>query len=257
MMIRPFSRLARLARLSWLSLLCVLSLQIGASSLWADSEWRPWADKIHARLVDNLTAPQRSALPTPPVRLIEGKATSLATAGRQVVVSDAALELWSRLALAIGRDTACPGYLAEFLRRCSEAPEGLAALPDPAEIPTKKARKPVVDDRNQQLTAFSQLAATLIGTELAKATMFPTTEASSGSEAKALLSDAQALDVLREGTRLAARSGYTSEALQSLINALPTGAPTPAWAGAFLPSQPRGAALAKDIKKVERKALGR
>lgn len=249
--------ISRLGRLPRLSLLCVLSLQAGFSSLGADSEWRPWAEKINARLVDSLTQPQRSALSTPPVRLIEGKTPSVATVGHQVVVSDAALELWSRLALAIGRDAACPGYLAEFLRRCSEAPEGLASLPNPVEIPTKKARKPVVDDRNQQLTAFNQLAATLIGTELVEAAMFPTTDASPKTDSQARLSDAQALDVLREGTRLAARSGYTSEALQSLISALPTGAPTPTWASAFLPSQPRGAALAKEIKKIERKSLGR
>ena len=248
---RPFSLLPRL------TLLCVLSLQIGASSLRADSEWHLLADKINARLVDNLTPPQRSALATPAVRLIDGRTPSVQRVGRQVVVSDAALELWSRLALAIGRDTARPGYLAEYLRRCSETSEGLAALPDPAEIPTKRVRKPVADDRNQQLTAFNQLAATLIGTRLVEAAMFPSNESVPPTDASDRLGDARAREVLREGTRLAARCGYTSEALQALISALPAGTPTPAWADAFLPSQPRGAALAREIKKVERKSLGR
>jgi superoxide dismutase len=98
--------------------------------------------------------------------LTDGKTPGVESADRQVVVSDAALELWGRLALAIGRDAACPGYFAEFLHRCAAAPDGMAALPDPAEIPSKKPRKPVADDRNQQLTAFNQLAATWVATSV-------------------------------------------------------------------------------------------
>ena len=247
----------RLVRLPLLALLC---LQAGFIELRAESEWRPWFEKIRSRLGDTLNPQQRSALGQPPVRLIEGKNPRLESIDRQVVVSDAALELWGRLARAIGRDSACPGYLDEFLRRCADAPDGLAALPDPAEIPTKKARKPVTDDRNQQLTAFNQLAATWVATELIRTSLAQpgVDSASIGSTPVATsLSDAQALEALRGGTQLAARSGYTSEALQSLVIALPTGAPTPEWARSFLPTQPRGLALAKEIKKVERKALGR
>lgn len=249
--------ISRLARLPLVALLC---LQAGFVELRAESEWRPWVEKINARLGETLSPQQRSALAQPPVRVTDSKSPWLESKGRQVLVSDDALELWSRLAVAIGRDSACPGYLAEFLRRCADAPNGMAALPDPAEIPSKKARKPVTDDRNQQLTAFNQLAATLVATELIR-TSLPQPggdSASIGSTPVApSLSDAQALEALREGTRLAARSGYTSEALQSLVSALPTGAPTPDWARAFLPSQTRGPALAKEIKKVERKSLGR
>lgn len=240
--------------------LSLLWIHVGFLRLNAESEWRPWVEKINGRLVETLTPPQRSALAQPPVRVTEGKSPRLETQGRQVLVSEDALELWSRLAVAIGRDSDCPGYLAEFLRRCADAPNGVAALPDPAEIPTKKARKPVTDDRNQQLTAFNQLAATLVATELIRTSLVQpgVDSASIGSTPVATsLSDAQALEALREGTRLAARSGYTSEALQSLVKALPTGAAAPEWASAFLPPQTRGPALAKEIKKVERKALGR
>ncbi len=240
--------------------LSLLWIHVGFLRLNAESEWRPWFEKINTRLCDTLSAQQRSYLAQPPVRVTTGKSPWVESKGRQVLVSDDALELWSRLALAVGRDSACPGYLAEFLRRCSDAPNGMAALPDPAEIPTKKARKPVTDDRNQQLTAFNQLAATWVATELVRTLLAQPggDSANNGSSPVAnSLSDAQALDTLREGTRLAARSGYTSEALQSLVIALPTGAPTPEWARSFLPSQTRGPALAKEIKKVERKSLGR
>ena len=240
--------------------LSLLWIHVGFLRLNAESEWRPWFEKINTRLCDTLSAQQRSYLAQPPVRVTGAKSPWLESKGRQVLVSDDALELWSRLALAVGRDSACPGYLAEFLRRCSDAPNGMAALPDPAEIPTKKARKPVTDDRNQQLTAFNQLAATWVATELVRTLLTQPggDSANNGSAPVAnSLSDAQALDTLREGTRLAARSGYTSEALQSLVIALPTGAPKPEWARSFLPSQTRGPALAKEIKKVERKSLGR
>lgn len=232
--------------------LCLLSvvLHAGLFSIHAESEWRPWLDKITTRLGDNLSPSQRAALGSPLVRVTDGRNPALETVGKQVVVSDAALELWGRLATAVGRDASVQGYLAEFLRRCAASPDGLAALPDPAEIPSKKARKPVVDDRNQKLTAFNQLAATLVATELIRASLGGSTEAGART-------DALALETLREGTRLAARSGYTSEALQSLVAALPAGAPKPAWTQPFLPSQTLGPALAKEIKKTERKALGR
>lgn len=152
-------------RLIFLSLLWI---HVGFLRLNAESEWRPWFEKINTRLCDTLSAQQRSYLAQPPVRVTTGKSPWVESKGRQVLVSDDALELWSRLALAVGRDSACPGYLAEFLRRCADAPNGMAALPDPAEIPTKKARKPVTDDRNQQLTAFNQLAATWVATELVR-----------------------------------------------------------------------------------------
>jgi len=237
-------------RLARLPLIALLFLQAGFIELRADSEWRPWFEKIHSRLADTLTPQQRSALGKPPVRLTDGKNPGVESANRQVVVSDAALELWGRLALAIGRDAGTPGYLTEFLHRCAAAPDGMAALPDPAEIPSKKPRKPVADDRNQQLTAFNQLAATWVATELVRTSLGSALDPANRT-------DAQALETLREGTRLAARSGYTSEALQSLISALPAGTPTPVWARSLLPSQTLGPALAKEIKKVERKALGR
>ena len=240
----PFPTMTRMLRLLPLLLLT------GLSSLRAESEWRPWLDKITARLGDSLTPAQRSALGQPPVRSVTGKTPALETVGKQVVVSDAALDLWGRLATAIGRDNRVPGYLAEYLRRCTETPDGVPALPDPSEIPSKKARKPVTDDRNQQLTAFNQLAATLVATELVRASLGDSTEPGART-------DALALETLREGTRLAARSGYTSEALQSLVAALPAGAPAPAWSQSFLPPKTLGPALAKEIKKVERKALGR
>jgi len=148
--------------------LSLLWIHVGFLRLNAESEWRPWFEKINARLCETLTPSQRSALAEPPVRVTTGKSPWVESKARQVLVSDDALELWSRLALAMGRDSACPGYLAEFLRRCTDAPNGMAALPDPAEIPTKKARKPVTDDRNQQLTAFNQLAATWVATELVR-----------------------------------------------------------------------------------------
>jgi hypothetical protein len=100
----------------------------------------------------------------------------------------------------------------------------------------------------------------LVATELIRTSLVQpgVDSASIGSTPVATsLSDAQALEALRGGTQLAARSGYTSEALQSLVKALPNGAPAPEWANSFLPPQTRGPALAKEIKKVERKALGR
>lgn len=234
--------------------LTLLIIQTGLLRIRAESEWRPWIEKINTRLVDSLAPKQLSVLGKPPVKTSDGKNPSLETIERQVVVSEATAELWSRIALAIGRDAWCPGYLTEFLRRSADAPDGMAALPDPADVPGKKNKKPVADDRNQQLTAFSQLAATLIATELVRPSVVPQ---GGSSKDEGRPTDAQAREVLLEGTRLAARSGYTSEALQSLLTALPAGAPSPVWANAFLPSQTRGAALAKEIKKVERKATGR
>lgn len=234
--------------------LSLLLIQTGLLRLQAESEWRPWVEKINARLVDTLTPQQQSHWGKPPVKTSDGKNAWVESIERQVVVSDTTTELWSRIALAIGRDASCPGYLTEFLRRCADAPNGMAALPDPSELPSKKAKKMIADDRNQQLTAFSQLAATLISAELVRPSIIPQDGASKDA---ARLTDAQAREVLLEGTRLAARSGYTSEALQSLLTALPAGAPSPVWVNAFLPAQTRGAALAKEIKKVERKATGR
>lgn len=52
----------RLVRLPLLALLC---LQAGFIELRAESEWRPWFEKIRSRLGDTLNPQQRSALGQP------------------------------------------------------------------------------------------------------------------------------------------------------------------------------------------------
>ena len=116
--------------------------------------------------------------------------------------------------------------------------------------PRHRPATPWPTHRNPPITAFNRLAPHWVATDKGGASrgsaIVPTNR-----------TDAQAVETLREGSRLAARSGYTSEALQSLISALPAGTPTPVWARSLLPSQTLGPALAKEIKKIERKALGR
>jgi len=88
--------------------LSLLLIQTGLLRLQAESqaksEWRPWVEKINARLVDTLTPQQQSHWGKPPVKTSDGKNAWVESIERQVVVSDATTELWSRIALAIGRD---------------------------------------------------------------------------------------------------------------------------------------------------------
>ena len=89
--------------------LSLLLIQTGLLRLQAESEWRPWVEKINARLVDTLTPQQQSHWGKPPVKTSDGKNAWVESIERQVVVSDTTTELWSRIALAIGRDASCPG----------------------------------------------------------------------------------------------------------------------------------------------------